>query len=145
MPLFASPLVIAMSATLVAKLKGSSSLLTSCRGYGERNINKIMELITQAWETSQSMASLGTRAHDLRKHLQADLKNEESFYIDMVIPFGVHVNNMTFSSSSSHMLIRFFSLKSITRIIGSLIFSKSLRLDMYIFQDICLQWQKISS
>jgi hypothetical protein len=33
-------------------LKGSSSFLTSCRGYVEKNINKIMELITKALETS---------------------------------------------------------------------------------------------
>jgi hypothetical protein len=42
----------------------------------ENNIKKIMELITEAWETSKTMASLGTRAHNLLKHLQADLKNE---------------------------------------------------------------------
>jgi hypothetical protein len=41
------------------------------------------------------MVSLGTRAHALHKHLQADLKNEECFYIETVIPFGIHVNNMT--------------------------------------------------
>jgi hypothetical protein len=69
MPLLASPLAITMLATPAAKLKGSSKLLASCRGYVEKNIKKMMELITQAWETSQSMASLGTRAHDLHKHL----------------------------------------------------------------------------
>jgi hypothetical protein len=77
MSLFASPLAIAMPSTPVAKLKGSFSLLASCRGYVENNIKKRMELITEAWETSESMASLGTRAHALLKHLQADLKNEE--------------------------------------------------------------------
>jgi hypothetical protein len=61
----------------------------------EKNIKKRMELITEAWETSQSMASLGTRAHALHEHLQVDLKNEERFYLDTVIPFGIHVNNMT--------------------------------------------------
>jgi hypothetical protein len=87
MPLLASPLAIAMPATPAAKLKGSSSLLASCRGYVENNIKKRMELITEAWETSQTMASLGTRAHNLLEHLQMDLKNEESFYLDTVIPF----------------------------------------------------------
>jgi hypothetical protein len=69
MPLPYSPLAIAMLATPAAKLKGSSSLLTSCRGYVENNIKKRMELITEAWETSQTMASLGTRAHNLLEHL----------------------------------------------------------------------------
>jgi hypothetical protein len=50
-PLLSSPLAITMSATPVAKLKGPSSLLTSCRGYMEKNIKKIMDLITQALET----------------------------------------------------------------------------------------------
>jgi hypothetical protein len=36
MPLLANPLAIAMPATLAAKLKGSSSLLASCRGYVEK-------------------------------------------------------------------------------------------------------------
>ena len=61
-PFLASPLAIAMPSTPAAKLKGSSSLLASCRGYVENNIKKRMELITEAWETSQTMASLGTRA-----------------------------------------------------------------------------------
>jgi hypothetical protein len=95
MPLLASPLAIAMPATPAAKLKGSSSLLASCRGYVENNIKKRMELIVEAWETSQTMASLGTRAHTLLEHLQADLKNEERFYLDTVVPFGTNVNNMT--------------------------------------------------
>jgi hypothetical protein len=50
-PLLSSPLAITTSATPVAKLKGPSSLLTSCRGYVEKNIKKIMDLITQALET----------------------------------------------------------------------------------------------
>jgi hypothetical protein len=95
MPLLVIPLAIAMPATPATKLKGSSSLLTSCRGYVENNIKKRMELIVEAWETSQTMASLGTRAHTLLEHLQADFKNEERFYLDTVAPFGTHVNKMT--------------------------------------------------
>ena len=41
------------------------------------------------------MASLGTRAHVFHEHLQADFKNEEPFYLETVIPFGIHVSNMT--------------------------------------------------
>ena len=37
-PLFASPLAKTMSSIPATKLKGSSSLLTSCRGYVEKNI-----------------------------------------------------------------------------------------------------------
>jgi hypothetical protein len=69
MPLPASPLEIAMPATLAAKLKGSFSLLASCRGYVENNIKKRMEMIIEAWETSQAMDSLGTREHSLLEHL----------------------------------------------------------------------------
>jgi hypothetical protein len=77
MPLLVNPLAIAMPATPAANLKGSSSLLASCRGYVENNIKKIMELVTEAWKTSQTITSLGTRAHSLLKHLQAELKDEE--------------------------------------------------------------------
>jgi hypothetical protein len=94
MPLLASPLAIPMLSTLAANLKGSSSLLPLCRGYVENNIKKRMDLIIEAWKTSQTMASLGTRAHNLLERLQTNLKNEESFYWDTVIPFGLHVNNM---------------------------------------------------
>jgi hypothetical protein len=47
-PLLASPLAITVHATPTSKLKGSSILLTLCRGYVEKNIKKRMELITQA-------------------------------------------------------------------------------------------------
>jgi hypothetical protein len=50
MPLLANPLEIAMPATPTAKLKESSNLLALCRGYVEKNIKKIMEQITEAWE-----------------------------------------------------------------------------------------------
>jgi hypothetical protein len=104
MPLLASPLAIAMPATPATKLKGSSSFLASCRGYVEKNIKKRMELITEAWETSQTMDSLGTRAHNLLELLQTDLKNEETFYLDMVIPFSFHVNNMADMTRRQHDL-----------------------------------------
>jgi hypothetical protein len=54
-----------------------------------------MELIVESWETSQTMASLGTREYNLLEHLQEELKNEERFYLDTVLPFGTIVNNMT--------------------------------------------------
>jgi hypothetical protein len=94
MPFLSNHLAIAMPSTPATKLKGSSSLLASCRIYVENNIKKRMEPITEVWETSQSMASLGMRAHTLLEHLQADFKNEERFYLDMILPFGTHVNNM---------------------------------------------------
>jgi hypothetical protein len=76
MPLLTNTLEIAMPATPAAKLKGSSILLASCRGYVENNIKKIMELVTEECETSQTMTSLGTRAHSLLEHLQVELKDE---------------------------------------------------------------------
>jgi len=95
MPLLVNPLEIVMHATPVANLKGSSSLLTSCKGYVENNIKKIMELVTEVLETSQTITSLGSRAHSLLEHLQAELKDEEYFYLNMDLPFGTIVNNMT--------------------------------------------------
>jgi hypothetical protein len=74
MPLLSSPLAIAILATHVAKLKGSSILITSCRGYVEKNIKKTFEMITKSWETSQSMASLRTREHDFARTFEGGFK-----------------------------------------------------------------------
>jgi hypothetical protein len=54
-----------------------------------------MELVTKAWKRSQTITSLGNRAHSLLEHLQAELKDEEIFFLKTVIPFSKIVNNMT--------------------------------------------------
>jgi hypothetical protein len=95
LPVLSSPLVMIRLATPAKKLKGSSSLLTSSRGYVENNIKKRMELITEEWEMSKSMVSFGMREHAFHEYLQVDLKNEEGLYLDAVVPFGVKVTNMT--------------------------------------------------
>jgi hypothetical protein len=94
MPLLVDPLAIAMPATPRANVKSSSTPLASCKGYVENNIKKRMELVTKAWKRSQTITSLGTRAHSLLEHLQAELKDEENFFLKMVIPFGTIVNNV---------------------------------------------------
>jgi hypothetical protein len=94
LPLLSSPLTIVRPTTPIVKLKGSSSLLTSSRNYVEINIKKRMALITKAWETSKNIASFGSRAHAFHKYLQDNLKNEEGFYLDVVLPFGNKVSNM---------------------------------------------------
>jgi hypothetical protein len=35
------------------------------------------------------------KAHAFHEYLQDDLKNEEGFYIDVLLPFGIKVSNMT--------------------------------------------------
>jgi hypothetical protein len=54
-----------------------------------------MSLIIEAWEVSKNIVSFGSRAHAFHEYLQADLKNEEGFYTDVVLPFGIKVSNMT--------------------------------------------------
>jgi hypothetical protein len=76
LPLLSSPSEIVGPTTPTAKIKGSSSLLTSARSYVENNIKKIMALITESWEISKSMISFGSRAHAFLEYLQVDLKNE---------------------------------------------------------------------
>jgi hypothetical protein len=41
------------------------------------------------------MIYFGSRAHAFLEYLQADLKNEEGFYLDAVVPFGIKVTNMS--------------------------------------------------
>jgi hypothetical protein len=94
LPLLIIPLAIIGPTTPAAKLKGSSRLLTSSRSYVENNIKKIMALITGAWEISKSMIYFDSRVHDFHEYLQADLKNEEGFYLDVMVLFGIKVSNM---------------------------------------------------
>jgi hypothetical protein len=58
MPLLVDPLAIAMPGTPAPNVKAPSTLLSSCKGYVENNITKRMELVTDAWKISQTIASL---------------------------------------------------------------------------------------
>jgi hypothetical protein len=40
------------------------------------------------------MISFDSRAHAFLEYLQANLKNEEGFYLDAIVPFGIKVSNM---------------------------------------------------
>jgi hypothetical protein len=44
---------------------------------------------------SKNIISFGSRAHAFHEYLQADFENEEGFYIDVVLPFGIKVSSMT--------------------------------------------------
>jgi hypothetical protein len=94
LPLLSSPLTIVGPTTSTAKLKGSLSLLTSSRSYVEKNIKKRMALITKDWEISKNMVCFSSRAHAFHEYLKSDLKNEEGFYLDVVVPFRIQVSNM---------------------------------------------------
>jgi hypothetical protein len=94
LPLFATPLAMIGPTTPATNLKGSASLLTSTRGYVEKNIKRIMELITESWDMSKSIVSFGTREHAFHEYLEEDLKNEQGFYLDAVVPFGVKFTSM---------------------------------------------------
>ena len=95
LPVLASPLAIIGPTTPATIFKAYSSLLTSSRDYVEKKIKKRMELIIESWEISKNMASFGMKEHALYEYLQEDLKNEEGFYLDVVVPFGFKVTNMT--------------------------------------------------
>jgi len=69
LPLFSTPLAMVGSIALAPKLKGSASLITSTRGYVEKNINRRIELIIESWEMSKNMVSFGTRAHDFHEYV----------------------------------------------------------------------------
>jgi hypothetical protein len=95
MSLLVDPLVVAMPGTPTPNVKASSTLLTSCKVYVEKNIKKRVELVPEVWKISQTISPLRTRAHSLLELLQAELKDEENFFLKTVIPFGKIVNNMT--------------------------------------------------
>ena len=80
--------------TLGVKFKGSSIFLMVVRNYVEKNIKKRMSLVIETWEVSKNIVSFGLRVHTFHGYLQADFKNEEGFYTDVVIPFEIKVSNM---------------------------------------------------
>jgi hypothetical protein len=92
-PEFASPLAKNVPATTAAKIKVSSTLLASSRALVENNIKKRMQLVTEAWETSQNIASFRKRANDLQEHLQANLKNDQRFCEQVLTHFSNHAIN----------------------------------------------------
>jgi hypothetical protein len=77
LPLLVIPLAIVRPTTPAAKLKESSSLLTSARSYVENNIKKRMALLTESWEISKNLIYFGSRVHAFYEYLQGGLKNEE--------------------------------------------------------------------
>ena len=69
-----------------------------------------MELVTEAWETSQNIVSFQNRANDLLEHLQENLKNDQHFCEQVSTPFANHAIN------NSDMKIRQEDLPSPKRI-----------------------------
>ena len=78
-PKFASPLEKIMPSTTATKMKVSSTLLACSRTLVENNINKRMQLVTEAWETSQNLVSFGKKENGFLEHLEANLKKDHHF------------------------------------------------------------------
>ena len=82
-----------MPATTVAKMKVSSTLLACSRALVDNNFNKIMQLVTEAWETSQNIVSFQKRENDLLEHLEENLKNDQHFCEQVLTHFSNHAIN----------------------------------------------------
>jgi hypothetical protein len=95
LPILECPLSMVKPNTLSIKLKGSSILLIAVRSYVEKNIKNRMSLIIEAWELAKNIVSFGSKEHVFHEYLQADLKNEEGFYTNVVLPFETKFSNMT--------------------------------------------------
>jgi hypothetical protein len=80
-------------ATTAAKIKVSSTLFALSRSLVEDNIKKRMQLVTEAWETSQFITSFRKRANDLHEHLQVNLKNVQHFCEQVLTSFSNHAIN----------------------------------------------------
>ena len=52
-----------------------------------------MQLVTEAWETSQNLISFGEKANNLLEHLEVNLKNEHLFYEQVLASFSNYVVN----------------------------------------------------
>jgi hypothetical protein len=82
-----------VSATTAAKMKVFSTLLACSRSLIENNINKRMQLVTKAWETSQNLVSFGKKENDFLEHLEANLKNDQHFCEEVLTHFSNYVVN----------------------------------------------------
>jgi hypothetical protein len=71
-PEFASPLAKIVPSTTVVNMKVSSTLPACSRALLENNINKRMQLVTEAWETLQNLVSFENKANDLLEHLEVN-------------------------------------------------------------------------
>jgi len=58
-----------MPATTAAYMKVSSTLFACSRELVENKINKIMQLVIEASETSQNLVSFGKKTNDFLEHL----------------------------------------------------------------------------
>jgi hypothetical protein len=92
-PGFASPLEKIMHATTAMKMKVSSTLLACSRALVENNINKRMQVVTEAWETSQNVVSFRKKANDLLEQLETNLKNEQLLCDQVLAPFSKYADN----------------------------------------------------
>ena len=52
-----------------------------------------MQLVTEAWETSQNLVSFINKANDFPEHLEVNLKNDQHFYEEVLTPFSNHAVN----------------------------------------------------
>jgi hypothetical protein len=68
-----------------------------------------MQLITEAWETSQNLVSFGKKANDLLEYLESNLKNDQHFCEHVMTPFANHAIN------KSELKIRQKKLPSLKR------------------------------
>jgi hypothetical protein len=71
-----------------------------------------MSLVMETCEVSKNIVSFGSRAHAFHEYLQADLKNEKGFHIDVVIPFGIKVSNMKRQRGEKKIFLRPLKLNS---------------------------------
>jgi hypothetical protein len=92
-PEFASPLAKILPSTTATKMKVFSTLLACSISLVEKKINKRMQLVIEAWETSQNIVSFGKKANDLVEHLEANLKNEHLLCHQVLDPFSNYALN----------------------------------------------------
>jgi hypothetical protein len=92
-PEFSSPLAKIAPSTTTVKMKVSSTLLECSRALVENNINKRMQVVTEAWETLQNLVSFRKKANDLLEQLETNLKNEQLFCDKVLAPFSKYVEN----------------------------------------------------
>jgi hypothetical protein len=71
------------------RVKKATKLLSGVRLYVTENINKRLDIISEAWEVSTSLRNLSQWITTFMEYLQKDLEHDELFYKNDLSTFVV--------------------------------------------------------
>jgi hypothetical protein len=101
-PLFAEPLAIISlnqmppsTPRTSTRVRKAAKLMSRVRLCIAKNINKQLNIISQAWEVSSGLINLSQRITSFTEYLKRDLEHHEVFYKNVLSTFIAQVSNLS--------------------------------------------------